>query len=341
LRRQLKNTFRDTILALAGVLAVVGTAQAAADPQPGLGITVRPVVTGDLEVLFDIGIVNAGLERLGYTVAKPKTLSLALLYASVAQGDGDYAAETWWPGHKFVYENSGGAAKSTLVGTYMQGASQGYFIDKRTAEEFHITNIDQLKDPKIAALFAGRAGGKAELIGCEPGWGCERIIDHQLKAYDLTSTVTQVKGSAEILFANIISKYKNGDRVLYYTYTPLWVQQVLVPGKDVVPLAVPFTSLPQGAAEGDVSTLDSEGRNVGWITNTIKILGNNEFLAKNPAARRWLERVTVPTADVNRENYRIYQGEKSTADIERHVQEWLAAHKAQVDAWVAEAAATP
>ena len=34
------------------------------------------------------------------------------------------------------------------------GAAQGYLIDRKTAEKYHITNIAQLKDQKLAKLFA-------------------------------------------------------------------------------------------------------------------------------------------------------------------------------------------
>ena len=50
----------------------------------------------------------------------------------------------------------------------------GYLIDKKTAEKYHITNIEQLKDPKIASLFDANGDGKADMTGCTPGWGCDR-----------------------------------------------------------------------------------------------------------------------------------------------------------------------
>jgi glycine betaine/proline transport system substrate-binding protein len=63
-------------------------------------------------------------------------------------------------------------------------------IDK-TAEQYHIKSIDQLKDPKIAKLFDTNGDGKADLTGCTPGWGCEAVINHQIDAYGLSKTVTQ------------------------------------------------------------------------------------------------------------------------------------------------------
>jgi glycine betaine/proline transport system substrate-binding protein len=323
--------------AAAALLTAIGStsfAFAQNSVLPGAGKTVRPVQQTEILGLFQVAIVNAGLEKLGYAIAPAKTLQVALYYAAVAQGDGDFGTQTWWPAHKFAYEKAGGASKMTLVGKVVYGATQGYFIDKRTAEEYKINNIEQLKDPKIAALFTSKSGEKAGLIGCEPGWACEKIIDYQLKAYGLTDTVEQVKGTASILFANITSKYKNGDRILYYTFTPLWVNSVLVDGRDVQSIAVPFTALPPGTTDGEPHTIAPDGRNVGWEITDLKVVANNEFLAKNPAAKRWFELVTIPVADVNREAFVIHEGEKSPEAIHGHAMKWIADHQALFDGWV-------
>lgn len=61
----------------------------------------------------------------------------------------------------------------TVRVTILKAWRQGYLIDKKTADKYHITNIEQLKDPKIAKLFDANNDGKADLTGCNPGWGCE------------------------------------------------------------------------------------------------------------------------------------------------------------------------
>jgi ABC-type proline/glycine betaine transport system substrate-binding protein len=44
--------------------------------------------------------------------------------------------------------------------------------------------------------------------------------------------------------ADTITRYKAGKPILYYTWTPYWVSNVLKPGKDVVWLQVPFSACP-------------------------------------------------------------------------------------------------
>ena len=55
------------------------------------------------------------------------------------------------------------------------GAAQGYLIDKKTAEQYHIpASIDQLKDPQIVKLFDTNNDGKADLTGCTPQDGAAK-----------------------------------------------------------------------------------------------------------------------------------------------------------------------
>lgn len=59
-----------------------------------------------------------------------------------------------------------GDKKFYREGVFVNGAAQGYLIDKKTADQYKITNIAQLKDPKIAKLFDTNGDGKADLTYC-------------------------------------------------------------------------------------------------------------------------------------------------------------------------------
>ena len=71
--------------------------------------------------------------------------------------------------------------------------------------------------------------------------------------------------------------------------------------------------------------------------NSIHIFANNDFLAKNPAAKRFFELVKIPIEDIGVQNFKMREGEKRGSDIERHTNEWIEANQAQFDAWVQEA----
>ncbi|MDG4869487.1 glycine betaine ABC transporter substrate-binding protein, partial [Guyparkeria sp. 1SP6A2] len=90
-------------------------------------------------------------------------------HLALANGDATFVASHWNPLHADFYKNSGGDAKLYRKGAYSTNAAQGYLIDKKTADQYKITNIGQLKDPKIAKLFDTTGDGKANLTGCNPG----------------------------------------------------------------------------------------------------------------------------------------------------------------------------
>lgn len=215
-----------------------------ASTLPGEGVSVQPVQSTVAEETFQTLIVNRALEALGYDVKDTKEVDYNVAYTSIAKGDATFLAVGWFPLHADKYAMSGGDEKFYRHGNYVSGAAQGYLIDKKTAEKYGITNIGQLKDPKLAKLFDANGDGKADLTGCNPGWGCEMVIEEQLSAFELRDNVTHNQGNYAAIIADTISRYKKGDPILYYTWTPYWVSGELVPGKDVVWLEVPFSALP-------------------------------------------------------------------------------------------------
>jgi glycine betaine/proline transport system substrate-binding protein len=221
----------------------------------------------------------------------------------------------------------------------MPGVLQGYLIDKKTAEAHNIKYITDLKKPEIAKLFDTNGDGKADMTGCNPGWGCELIIAHHMKAYDLEKTVTVNQGSYFALMADTITRYKEGQPILYFTWVPQWIATVLVEDKDVVWLEVPKTDLPDG--NNNVDTM-YKGKNLGFAVDKVEAVLNKEFADKNPAALKFLSVMQITTADESAQNLKMQQGEKKPADIRRHAKEWVAAHRQQFDAWLqtARAAAT-
>lgn len=324
---------RTTILA-ATLATLVTTSSLAAD-LPGKGITIQPVQGTLAEETFQTLLVIRGLEKLGYTVNKPSEVDPNVAYLSVASGDATFMATNWQPLHDDMYESAGGDKKLYRKGNYVEDAAQGYLIDKKTAEKYQITNIAQLKDPKIAKLFDTNGDGKADLTGCNPGWGCEAVINHQLKAYNLSNTVMHNQGNYAALIADTIARHKQGKPILYYTWTPYWVSDVMVPGKDVQWLQVPFSSMP--GAQKEVDTELPNGANYGFPVNTMNIVANKAWAQKNPQAAALFSLMKLPLADINAQNTMMHNGSASEADIQEHVDSWIKAHQAKFEGWVKQA----
>ncbi|MEJ2764699.1 glycine betaine/L-proline ABC transporter substrate-binding protein ProX [Photobacterium sp. MCCC 1A19761] len=320
---------------LTTLLTAAISISAYAESLPGEGVTVQPVQSTVAEETFQTLIVNKAMEALGYEVKPTKEVDYNVAYTSIAEGDATYLTVGWFPLHADKYTMAGGDNKFFRKGEYISGAAQGYLIDKKTAEKYGINNIAQLKDPTIAKLFDANGDGKADLTGCNPGWGCELVVEEQLTAYGLRDTVTHDQGNYAAIIADTISRYKKGEPVLYYTWTPYWVSGVMVPGKDVVWLEVPFSALP--GERKDIDTTLPNGKNFGFEMNAMKIVANKKFTQENPAAARLFEIMKLDINSVSAQNMMMSKGSNSQKDIEAHAKGWIKANQGTFNRWIAEA----
>ncbi|MEL7039297.1 MAG: glycine betaine/L-proline ABC transporter substrate-binding protein ProX [Cyanobacteria bacterium J06592_8] len=302
--------------------------------MPGTGVKVRSSSDTTTEGLFMTEIVNIGLEKLGYETEAIKQLSIPLAHTAVSNGDLELYGPHWQKLQTQFFEKSGGDQKLERVGLLVKNVLQGYKIDQKTAEQYNISTIDQLKDPEIAKLFDSDGDGKANLTGCNAGWGCELVIEHQLDAYELRDTVEHDQGEYDTLLANTVVRYQQGKPILYYAYVPHWSASVFKPDQDTIWLEVPFTSLPK--AQGNVTEKETsfEGKNRGFAIDNIRILTNKNFLEANPAAQRLFELMSISIEDVNAQQKLVQNGENRPEDIRRHAEEWVQKNQQKFDSWV-------
>jgi glycine betaine/proline transport system substrate-binding protein len=228
-----------------------------------------------------------------------------------------------------MYDNAGGDKVFYREGFYIEGAAQGYLIDKKTADKYKIRNIGQFKNPKIAELFDTDNDGKADLTGCQAGWGCEGVIEHQLDAFKLRDRVTHKQGQYAAIISDTIARYNEGEPIFYYTWTPYWVSGKLIPGKDVVWLEVPFSANPNGT-----DTVLPNGKNYGFDINSQRIVANKVFAKNNPAAAKLFEVAKLPINDVSAQNMLIANGEDSQKQIRQHALNWIKANKDVFNSWL-------
>lgn len=296
---------------------------AVAQSQPGAGVTVNPIKGSPANAWFQHMVIQLGLEALGYEVEETSEADFPALHLAVASGDADYTINHGMPLHNDFYDRSGGDDVMIRETAVITGAGQGFFIDKATADAQGITDIGQLQDAELAKLFDSDGDGLANLSGCNPGWGCEIAIEDHLDKFDLRDAVEHDQGSYFAIMAETITRYNEGGSILYYTWTPNWISDVLVPGEDVVQIGVPSDS----------------GFDAGFAINDVFAVVNREFAEDNPVAERFLELVELPLSAVNATQVRLRDGEDALEDFRRQAGDWVAANQVQFDAWVAEAAA--
>ena len=64
----------------------------------------------------------------------------------------------------------------------------------------------------------------------------------------------------------------------------------------------------------------------------IKVLQG--ITTANPAAAKLFAVMKLSANDISAQNLRMRDGEKDAADIARHVQAWIAGHRATYDGWL-------
>ncbi|MFG0633525.1 glycine betaine/L-proline ABC transporter substrate-binding protein ProX [Pseudomonas sp. xss_2] len=331
-----ESKFSRSILQCTCALSLVATALCAnaSAERPGEGVKVTPIFPSIAEERFRGEVAMQGLRELGYKVQEPKETEYGVMMVALANGDADFTVHLWDKLHDKFYQQAGGDQVMVKAGDIMPGVLQGYLIDKKTAQAHNIKYITDLNKPEIAKLFDTDGDGKANLTGCNPGWGCELVISHHIKAYDLDKTVHVDQGSYFALMADTITRYKEGKPILYFTWVPQWISTVLVEDKDVVWLEVPKTDLPDG--NNAVDTM-YQGKNLGFAVDKVEAVLNKDFAEENPAAAKFLSLMQLTTADESAQNLKMQQGEKKPADIERHAKEWVVAHRQQFDQWLSAA----
>jgi glycine betaine/proline transport system substrate-binding protein len=340
----MKRTLR--MLFTLSLAVLMSTPALASSAKPGAGITVRPARATWDTGYFQEAIVRKGLEDLGYTVERPKDLQNPIFYKAVTLGDVDYWTNGWFPMHNAQLPKDF-AQKAEKIGYVVKaGGLQGYLVSKKAVEKYHIKSLDDFKRPEVKKAFDLNGDGKADLVGCPPGWGCAEVIAHHMKVYNLKNDVNVIKASYAASMAEALANYNAGKPIIFYTWAPNWTIFKLKPGKDVEWINVPKIepTKAQAAAVSRMTVSDVKGAvsspvKLGFVVSDIRIVANKAFLAKNPAAKKFFAEFKLPLGDINAQNAKMQEGQKSQADIERQANEWIAAHQKEWNRWLADARA--
>lgn len=324
-------------LGAGAALALPVIARAADAQQPGRGVKVLPLKSSLVDESFQTLLVMRALAELGYDVQPYEEVEYPLAHLAVARGDATLIANHWNPHHSEFYKAAGGDAALYRRGVYSAGAAQGYMIDRRSAEQYGITHIDQLQDPKLAQLFDMRGKGRASLVGPNAGWGGEAVVYHQIKTFGLQDTVEYVQGNYPALISETIARHQAGKPVLYYAWTPYWLSNVLRPGRDAVWLQVPRSAMP--GVQAGIDTALPNGRNYGFPLNNQHIVTSQAWAREHPAAARLFAVMQVSVDDISAQNKLVHDGQRKPRDIQQHADRWIAAHRQDFDAWLAQARA--
>ncbi|ESR25049.1 glycine betaine/L-proline ABC transporter substrate-binding protein ProX [Lutibaculum baratangense] len=333
-----RSLYATTLVLLAGPLA--------AQELPGEGKNLKYARSDSLGANYvQDAIIIKALEEMGYDVDL-STISVAAFFQAAAQGDLHVSGDINMPQRAPAYEQVKDDVALVGEGTIIGGGTNGFVIDKATSEEHDITNVEQLKDPELAALFDTDGDGTANLVNCDPGWSCGDVVDFQLEEFGLGDTVESVRAKYEPLMGEVFTRAARGEPVFYYTWSPSWITDALVPGKDVVWLPIPYGALPEGVtAQGGHEVSGIEGCAGGqdpcrMVTGSWNwmIAANRDFLSENPAAEKLLETVRWPAETWSTWEGALNEG-NSDRDIEKIAQTWIDENTDTFEGWIKEASA--
>ena len=300
------------------------------------GAKIIPLKSSIAEESFQTYVVIDALKELGYKVEPIKEVAYAVAYETMGQNSGSddvyFMADSWDPIQDAMFKKAGGDKKLFRKGIFIANCAQGYLIDKKTADKYNIKYINDLKDPKIAKLFDANGNGKADLTGCNPGWGCEKVIEYQLDAFNLRKNITHNQGEYSAIIADTITRYKKGQSILYYTWTPYWVSGILVPGKDTTWLQVTHSANPNTK-----STKLANGMDFGFNVNNQRIVANKSVAKNHPDIAKLFSIMKLSVNDVSSENMLVSQGQKKDTDMQKHAKIWISQNKATFNKWIKEA----
>ena len=183
---------------------------------------------------------------------------------------------------------------------------------------------------KHAKEFDSNGDGKADMVACPPGWGCEKQITKHFAELGLGDFINPIQADYSASMADAIEKQKNGKSVLFYTWTPNWTVGALELGKDIVWIEVPYSQ----TKSVKVPNATKSKINMGFGADDIRPAANVDFLKANPKIEKMLKKASIPLADVAAQNMKMNAGEKSEKAIKKHAAAWIKANQSTFDSWL-------
>ena len=276
---------------------------------------------------FQAEIYKQALEKMGYKVSGPTVMKPQVFYVAATSGDIDLWVNGWFGTHDGYMKEAKGKVKT--VGYVMKkGGLQGYLVDKKSADKYGIKSVMDIK--ANAKAWDSNGDGKADMVACPPGWGCEKQITKHFAELGLGDFINPVKADYSASMADAVAKYKNGKPVLFYTWTPNWTVGALKLGQDVVWIEVPYSQ----TKKVSVPNATKSKINMGFGADDIRPAANSDFLKANPKVKKMLTKASIPLADIAAQNMKMNAGEKSERAIKKHAKEWIKANQSTFDSWI-------
>ena len=159
------------------------------------------------------------------------------IMAAHYDGQLDVVTELWYDNIKDTFDGHEAAGTVRNLGVNTPDSQQAFYVDRATADKYNLTNVLDMNNPEIAALFSDPENpSMGRMTSCIGGWTCYTINLVKQKAYGLDKYYTNFDpGSGGALDAAIAGAFAKKQPIFTYYWAPTGLM-----GKvDLVRLAEP------------------------------------------------------------------------------------------------------
>jgi glycine betaine/proline transport system substrate-binding protein len=239
----------------------------------------------------------------------------------------DVITEVWYDNIIANYEPHEAAGTIMNIGVNTPDSQQAFYVDKTTADKYGLKSVEDMKDPKIAALFKDPEDpSKGRMTSCISGWTCYTVNLVKQKEYGLDKFYTNFDpGSGGALDAAIAGAFAKKKPIFTYYWAPTGLM-----GKvDLVRLKEPKFSkkcwddmsvvVEKIKADGPDAYTKSCACEYRDMALTKSVL--TKWAAAHPAETKFLSQYSIPTATVNK--MLAFYEDESDGDMELTAKEYL------------------
>ena len=277
-------------------------------------------------------------------------LDQAALFAAMDKGDGsaDVHPDMWMPhqSEKWAKFIAAGSKESILVNEKPYIGGDGVYIPGFIQDKYGIKKIEQLADPKIAAIFDRDGTGKGAYWPGEGGWNVTNTEQVRAKSFGYDKTFKPFIVSDNAMKAELAKVFatKKKPFVLYY-----WEPEGLFKKFDLRKLEQPaFNGYSSDNKKGDPQykadgcyKMYQPNEAADWMEKssvkcsnpptTIYVAYSKSLVKRAPKVAQFLKQVHFEIPTLNDWILKL-SNKEDPADIAK---KWIAANPKVVDGWLA------
>jgi glycine betaine/proline transport system substrate-binding protein len=289
-------------------------------------------------------------ERLGVDV-KIVAVDQPLIFMSMDEGRGavDVLPDLWMPQHSEHWQKyiAPGSKESVTVNEHPYKGTQGLFIPGYIQDKYGITSIEQLADPKVAALFDEDGDGKGVYWPGDPSWDSTKAELVKAKSFGYDKDFKALEIPDAIFKAYLKKAYGKKKGILFYYWAPEWIfaeydlRQLKEPAFDGYAMDSKKGD-PQYKPDGcwnmaDTSVSDWLAKSsikCGWQDGTVYVAYSKSLEQRAPDVAKFLKHVSFDADVINQWILKIGRDKEDPMAVAKA---WVAANPGIVDAWLAAA----